>query len=524
MSRKLTLVLIVLLVSALAVPMVGAGDDNEFYLTILHTNDQHSHHDPVRGNGGAARELTVVNMIREETDNVLLLDAGDRFTGTLFHTFYRGEDNAQVMNLLGYDAMAVGNHEFDDGPATLANFIGLVDFPVVSANIDASNDPDLAGLIEPWVILEVGGEQIGIIGLTTPGTVYMSSPGENVTFDEDLVGVLEDAVAALEEQGVNKIILLSHCGYEVDLDLAASVDGIDIIVGGHTHTLLSNLYSRAEGPYPTMVDSPSGDPVAVVQAGQYNIYLGRLDARFDENGVLTRARGDVILLVPYIAPDPDMSDLLDELRAPLEEMAARVVGETEVELSNETCRAEECVLGNLIADAIREETGVQVALQNGGGIRATIPAGEVTYGQILEVLPFGNTVSTFELSGEDLLAALENGVSRVGADSGTGRFLQVSGLRFSWDGSQEPGSRIVSAEVWNEETGEWEPVDPEAIYTVACNDFMRRGGDEYYMLRDNAIDPYDFGRPLDEVVMDYIAAHSPVAPELEGRITRVDAE
>ena len=238
--------------------------------------------------------------------------------------------------------------------------------------------------------------------------------------------------------------------------------------------------------------------------------------------MVTRASGDVILLSQYITPHEDMDALVEELRTPLAGLLVQPVGETTVALDNEgsLCRFEECAIGNLIADAIRLETGAQIAVMNGGGIRASIDEGEITLGEVITVLPFGNLVSTFDLQGRYVWDMLENSVSRWNSpEGGTGRFLQVSGLRFTWDLNQEVGSRIVSVEVWNEARGEYAPLDPDAVYSVAANNFMRDGGDQYTMLAENAIDPYDYGRPLDVVVAEYIEANSPVAPQLEGRIT-----
>jgi 5'-nucleotidase len=412
-----------------------------------------------------------------------------------------------------------------------------VEFPVVTANVDFGQSEDLAGLVEPWVILDVGSEQIGIIGLVTPETEILSKPGPELVFDYDLVGVAQGAVDELTEMGINKIILLTHIGYNADLEVAQAVSGVDVVVGGHTNTFLSNTYAGALGEYPTVLESVSGEPVLVVQASTKTKYLGRLDVVFDAEGVLADWSGDAILLSRYISPDPEIADMLTELAEPIEALRGTPIGDTEVFLVGDraVCRFAECNLGNLIADAMIAETGAQVALQNGGGIRASIPNEDtpeslefdelttVTLGDVLTVLPFGNLVSTFEITGADLWAALEHGVSVAenSENEGTGRFPQVGGLRYSWDGSQEVGSRLVSVDILNAD-GEYEPLDLEATYSAVTNDFMRNGGDGYAMLRDNAIEPYDFGRPLDQVLADYIAANSPVSPELEGRITRVD--
>jgi 5'-nucleotidase/UDP-sugar diphosphatase len=521
--RKLLALLIVAVLVIGLVPSVTAQDEETFALTIMHTNDTHANHDPLSsGNGGTAREMTVVNQIRGEVDNSLLLDAGDRFTGTLYHQQYHGQDNAQVMDLLGYDAMTLGNHEFDNGDTILAQFIDRLDFPVVNTNIDFSQSTDLAGKVQPYVIVDVAGQQIGITGLIVPETPIMSSPGPELVFNSDLVGSAQAAIDEMTAQGVNKIILLTHIGINADREIIPQLSGVDIVIGGHSHTLISNMYTGAEDVYPIEFTSTSGEPVVYVTAKSYNEFLGRLDVTFDANGVLTDWGGDVILLSQYITPDPAMVTLLTSLSEPIQTLRDTVIGEAGVFLVGDrsVCRVAECNLGNLITDAMRADTHVQIAIENGGGIRADIEQGPVTLGQVLTVLPFGNLVSTFELKGSDVWAALENGVSQV--EDGAGRFPQVSGLRFTWDGSKDPGSRIVSVDVLNADTGEYEPLDLEATYTVAANDFMRRGGDGYSMFADDAINPYDFGSPLDVVMAQYIADHSPVMPEVEGRITRVD--
>jgi len=531
MNRKLTLIFALLL---LVVGVVGAQDEETYSLTIMHTNDVHGHHEPQSdGNGGAARQATVVEQIREEVDNHLLVDGGDRFTGTLFHVQYRGQDSAQIMNAIGYDAMTLGNHEFDDGDQVLADFVDAVEFPVVTANVDFSESPILADMIPPYVILDVGGEQVGIIGLVTPESEILSSPGEELVFENDLIAVTQEQVDALSAEGVNKIILLTHIGYAADIEVAQNVTGVDVVVGGHTNTLLSNQYAGAVGEYPTVLESANGDPVLVVQASTQTVYLGRLDVTFDADGILSEWEGDAILLSKYISPDPDISDLIAGLAEPIAELQAQPVGETTIELTGtnpRTCRVEECLLGNLITDALLADTGADIALQNGGGIRADIDEGEITLGEVINVLPFGNLVSTFELSGADVVAALENGVSEVQldenndplVDGAAGRFAQVGGLRYTFDATQDPGSRIVSVEVWQD--GEYVEIDPEAMYLVAANDFMRGGGDGYEVLATNAVNPYDQGSPLDQVVADYIAANSPITPEIEGRITHQAGE
>ncbi|MBZ0298481.1 MAG: 5'-nucleotidase C-terminal domain-containing protein [Anaerolineae bacterium] len=532
MLRKISLFVSVLLLAVLWMPV--AAQDDTYALTIMHTNDVHAEHEPNSdGNGGAAREATVVKQIRDEVENSLLLDGGDRFTGTLFHIQWKGQDSAQIMNMIGYDAMTLGNHEFDNGDEVLAAFVDALNFPVVTADVDFSQSPVLAGKVQPYVVLEVGGQQIGIIGLVVPETEILSSPGPELVFSHDLVGVTQQMVDELTAQGVDKIILLTHIGIEADTMVAQSVSGVDVVVGGHSHTLLSNAYTGAYGEYPLVLESASGEPVLVVQASTKTLYLGRLDVEFDASGVLSSWNGDTILLSRYIPADPDVSDLVAGLAEPIAEMRTRPVGEASVYLTGDrsVCRVEECNLGNLIADAMRADSGAQIAMMNGGGIRADIDEGEITLGEVLTVQPFQNLLSTFSLKGSDVIAALENGVSQIQLDANgnvqregaAGRFLQVSGLRYTADPTLEPGSRIVSVEVMND-AGEYEPIDPDTIYTAVSLNFMRTGGDGFSVLNDNAIDPYDFGDLDFEVTLNYIEAHNPVSAEVEGRITYVNAE
>ena len=518
-----TVCLLTVIVLLCAVPLVSAQTADEFSLTVMHTNDAHSTYDPDRtGFGGVARQATVVKQIRAEHPNSLLLDGGDRFTGSMFHSFYQGWDSAQVMNQLGYDAMVLGSYEFTHGANLLADFLDLLKFPVVVANVDFSRSSELAGKVQPYVILDVNGEPVGVLGVTQGDSRIRPIP--ELVFDTDYETVIQAAVDDLEAEGVNKIILLSHLGYFADLALATDLSGVDVISGGDSNTLLSNTSPDAEGPYPAVMQSARGEPVLVVQAWEHNRVLGQLNMVFDADGVLTEWDGDTIFLAEDITPDPDMDALVERLRQPLGDFLTQTVGSTESHLegAEEVCRFEECSLGNLITDALRATTGAQIAFHNGGGIRASIDTGEITVGEVFDVLPFSNTFVIFELSGADIVAALENSVSRTDSTEGTGRFLQVSGLRYAWDGSLPAGQRIVSVDVMTA-SGSYTILDPDEDYTVAANDFLFAGGDDYTMFAENSANSYDFGRALDEIVRNYITQHSPLAlPPTEGRITRVD--
>jgi 5'-nucleotidase / UDP-sugar diphosphatase len=535
MFRKFLLLALVLM---LAASMVRAQEDT-FALTIMHTNDTHTWHEPQsNGDGGVTRQATVVKQIRESVENSLLLDAGDRFTGTLYQVQFRGAENARIMNQLGYDAMTLGNHEFDDGEDVLQGFVDALNFPVVTANVDFTAFPALDEKINAFTVLDVNGQQIGIIGLTTADTVTSSSPSADVGFSSDLVAATQAAVDALTEQGVNKIVLLTHLGISDDLALIPQLSGVDVVLGGHSHTLISNRFVAAldetgrQFAYPVTLENANGERIFYAQAGERNIFMGRLDVVFNAEGEVTTASGDVILLSRYITPDAEMQALMDELKPEIDTLRAQPTGATAPELlvgNRAVCRVEACPLGVLLAEAMLADTGAQIAITNGGGIRADIDAGEITVGDVFTVLPFGNTIATFRLTGADVVAALENGVSRISVNEGVvtreganGRFPQVAGLRFSFDPTQEAGSRIVSVEV-RAADGSFAPIDPAAEYTIASNDFMRNGGDGYSVFRDNAIDAYDFGTPLNDALVTYLVANEGNLPAVDDRITLVNA-
>lgn len=527
--------------SAAALLASVPGGARAFTLQVAHFNDFHSRieainafdstcgaEDEAEGKcfGGAARLVTAVREAREAAaargEPILVLEAGDAFQGSLFFTAYGGQAEAEMLNRIGIDAMVYGNHEFDRGPEPLAAFIEKADFPVISGNVDVSADKLLAPLAVDRVVLDLGGEKVAILGALTPETAEISTPGPTIAF-RDPVPWLTAETAALAAEGIDKIILLSHLGEVADQAVAAEVPGLDLIVGGHSHTLFSNTVEGAPFKYPVMVEGPDGHAVPVVQAGAYSKYLGDLTLTFDEAGVVTAATGDTRLLDASVTPDQPTLDRIKELAGPIEELKSRKVAEIAagIDGSRETCRTGQCAMGDLVTDAMLDRVrgqGVTMALTNGGGLRASIGGGTVTMGDVLAVLPFQNTLSTFNITGAAIVAALENGVSQV--EEGGGRFPQVSGLRFSWDPKAAPMSRIVSVEV--REGDGWAALDPARVYTMASNNFMRGGGDGYVALRDEATNAYDFGPGLDDVLADYLAAHPDYKPLAETRITRVE--
>ena len=511
-----------------------------FTLSIMHTNDTHAHILPFNrfGNtcseqeagqgqcfGGVARRATEVKRIRETEPNAILVDAGDQFQGTLFYTEYKGKPMQQFMNELGYDAMTLGNHEFDDGPQVLADFASGLKFPIVSSNIVVADEPLLKDLIKPYVVKQIEGHSVGIVGYTTEDLASISNPGPSVVV-EDIDSSMAKAVDELEKQNVSIIVALSHAGLARDLELASSMDGIDVIVGGHTHSYLSNTDPESEGTYPIMMNSPSGDPVLVVTAAAWGKYLGHLDVTFDDKGVADEWKGDPILLDNSISQDEAVLAEAMEWDSQLATFRTQLIGQTTVDLGgqNQMCRYEECNLGNLITDAMLWETraqGTQIAFFNGGGIRASIPAGDITMENILEVLPFLDTVATLELTGADLRQVLEHGVSKAESNQneGTGRFLQVAGLKFTWDPTKPVGSRVIDVRVKNAE-GNYVRMSDATVYKVATSGFLRGGGDGHVIFKEKGMNTYDFGRVLSDVLVGYIEKMSPLSMVVEGRIVK----
>ena len=514
-------------------PATAEAAEGDFELTIMHTNDTHANLDKV------ANRATLVKQIRAEKPNNLLLDAGDVFSGTLYFNTFEGQADLPFMNLMKYDAMTFGNHEFDlgsgeDGHQALAEFVEGADFPFVSANVDFSGDADMAGYqnevytaeanngeIYNGIIKEIDGEQVGIFGLTTEETTAISSPGE-ITFS-NYIEAAQEAVDAFEAEGVNKIVALTHIGfddsaeYDNDQLLAEAVEGIDVIVGGHTHVKLDK---------PVVYDGNT-DPTVIVQANEYNKFLGQLDVTFNADGVITEHAGQLHdVNAEGIVADAEAAEILAPYAADVEEVKNQSTGATaEIFLNggrNEGgVRASETNLGNLITDGMLAtaktiDPNTVIAVQNGGGIRASIDVGDITVGEVLTTMPFGNALAIMNLTGAELKTALEHSVRQFPAENGG--FLHVAGMEFSFDPSKAAGSRVTNVNVVNGNVRT--PLDADKSYKVATNTFTAKGGDGF----ESFGAAYEDGRVSEpgnidyEMFIDYIASLDTVKPELENRI------
>ena len=503
------------------------AQESRFSLRILHTNDHHAHLEPVKFGdrllGGIARRRTLIEQIRAESktnqEPLLLLDAGDIFQGTLYFNQYLGQADLDFYNALAYDASTIGNHEFDRGQQVLADFIAKAKFPIISANIDIAPESPLYGKVRPWHVLDIQGEKIGMFGLTTPDTAILASVGDGVKFT-DPIAAARKSVLALKQQGINKIVALTHIGFDNDVLLAQKVSDIDIIIGGHSHTSVGNI-PNANHPYPLVEKNGTKEPVLVVTDWEWGKYLGDLSVSFDRTGKLIAWAGKPHVLDASIKPNPEFADKLKAYAAPIEALRQKIIGKSLVALDGDRVklRTSETALGNLIADAILAKTKVdrvQVVLINAGGIRNGFPLGDITMGHVLEALPFGNTITRVELTGKQLIEALESGVSM--AEQGEGRFPQVAGIRFVWDSKLPAGKRVTKVEV-KDASGKFQLLNPKDIYRVATNNFLASGGDGYRSFAEGE-NLLETGYLLSDAIAEYITAMSPLQVKIENRIVR----
>lgn len=528
--RGAALVLLVLLAAGGAARAAGAEAAQGGELRILHTNDTHAHLAGLdaRGlacstdeacRGGMGRIAAAIDAARRESGDVLALDAGDQFQGTLFYSVGKWPVLAEYGRCMPYDAMTLGNHEFDEGCDALRRFLDAQPIPVVAANLAPEPGCPLSGSrIQPFLVRKVRGEKVGIVGLANDRVTAQAQACPHTLF-RDAAQSLRQAVAALEAQGVRRIVALSHLGLPADRALARQVDGVDVIVGGHTHTYLGP--GSAAGPYPLVERSPSGQPVLVVTAAWGTRYIGDLVVAFDGQGIPVQWRGEARELRAEAPRREDISALTARHAAEIERYQAYKVGRHDVEAPDgmEACRSGDCFGGMLLADAfldVARPQGADMALVNAGSIRAAIPPGDVDRGQLLAAIPFGNLVVLREYTGSQILRALEHGVAGEGGKGPA--LLQVAGLRYTVDAARPAGSRIVSADVVPA-AGRVTPLEAERRYRVALPAYLARGGDGYAMLRGGRELPLEPMKDVD-VAEAYLEARSPLMQVRGGRICR----
>ena len=474
-----------LLLLLVAVSASYAGVPGEF--AIIYTTDMHGHiatDDETIG-------LDVIAAIKKSIPGAILLDAGDFLHGVPIATLTQGHDIVELMKRAGYAATAVGNHEFDYGWSVLAERAQEASasprvMRMLAANVDRE---DGEPLFELWTILETNGLKIGFFGVTTLDTAYQSLPSavEGIAF-RDPIETARRSVASLKRMGCDVVVALAHIETGESLEMARIVDGLDIVIGGHSHVVVDEFVNGA----------------AVISSGCHGKNIGVFEVRRDEKGVY-RTTNRIFSKAETVQVEPDifLAMRIGMIRDEQAKLLSQVVGHTDVNLDGERehIRTRETNLGNLAADALMAATGADMAIVNGGTIRATIPAGGITKGHILTTFPFSNIAMSKVVTGAQLRDILEAAFSRLPVDDG--RFPQIAGLRVTVDRTREPGDRVRRIEL--QSGALFSDFDESARYTLGVNDFLAEGGDGYPHLKDLPIARQTMS--MEEAFLSYIAEH-----------------
>ncbi len=508
-------------------------------LTILHTNDMHSklfginqhesmcsmaQKDTDKCLGGFDRIAYKVDEIKAANKNVLVLDAGDQFQGSMFHLLYNGLVSAKLMNLVGYDAMAVGNHEFDNGPLILSEFINELKFPILSCNIDASQSPELKDKIKPYTITNINNIKVGIIGFTTPDTSFLSSPGDKVKF-LPLIPSIKQAIQKLQAAKVDVIIGLSHSGLIKDIEIAKQVSGMAVIISAHTNSLLSNLQPNKDGPCPMVIMAPNKKPVLLVSAYAYGKFLGYLKFSFNAKGEPTKWQGEPILLDNTVPKKESVTKVMLDSYKPILDFEKQIVGNIPLTIDGNDCRFRECAFGNFLADSMLsfgKKMGARIALVNGGGIRSSVAPGRVSNAELMDVLPFDKKLVFLKLSGQHIWQALEHGTNYVHdkKNDNTGRFLQVSGIKYVLNPTNPIGQRVISVSIQNEDKS-FSALEKTRIYPLVTNTYIANGGDDYLMFK-NSLEKWTLDITMKALVEAFLKTPHSQLPYIDGRVLKIE--
>ncbi|MCX6006709.1 MAG: bifunctional metallophosphatase/5'-nucleotidase [Chloroflexi bacterium] len=496
-------------------------------ITILHVGDTHSYvipHDVMlkfKGQntlvtlGGWSQMAAAIEDVRLRDKNVMLLHSGDTVEGTMWSTRFSGLADFEAMNKLNFDAVVLGNHEFSNGPQGAANLVNIVKFPVLAANLDVSAEPSLDGKVKPYTIVEYDGQKIGIIGLITPTTELTGYPGKTIKFlpVEDTARKYIDELNAL---GINKIVVLSHLGYGPDVNLAKSVAGIDIIVGGHSHTLMGGpefeqIGLKPEMPYPTELTGPAGDRVLIVHAWENNQMLGQIKLDFDGNGKISNFSGqpfipamssfkledqygwnhlcscmtqfsnimEVIAKNPEIKTywtNPEMDGVLQPYINQVSSDLNAVVGIADDDL----VRGPNQGPGPIVADAFLWTAGevnsaTQIAIVDSYNVRSNIYRGNILANDLYMVLPLQHNLITAKLKGNMIKMLIEAGIDAHIAAGDPPPCFDVAGLKMTIDMSRKSGDRITSLQVKDTDSS-YKDMNMDTEYTLVTTDYLADKG------------------------------------------------
>lgn len=490
-----------------------ASAGRTYTITILSTNDIHSNLFPyeekgpsgrVAEFGGLARIATIVNESRAEEPNSLLLDAGDIFYPNSLSK-WRGKPEIGAMDLMGYDCVEIGNHEFDLGDAPLGEVIDQAGFPFLCANIDVSQSPPLAGKVKSHVIINVGGHSVGVFGLVTPYLRMISSPSEQVVIETDLVKTAGEMVAYLKPR-TDLVVALTHLGSKQDVQLAKSVGGIDVIVGGHSHEVLER---------PIEVENPGGAKTLITQTGCYGRYVGKLRLVLSDEGRQT-FDWSLISVDSAIEANERVAAYLEGFHS--EDGGQLGVIDADLNLTGASVCTQEATIGTLVCSAIAEKfPAASVVLVNSGAIRGGFqPAGPITRTRLDEILPFHNKVVLVWMTGRELITVFERSVAALPGPSGG--LLQLVGAEIKVDLRKQAlviddkGSIVKPGERVTEVLLAGEPLEADRGYLVATINYLARGGDGYLELA-RAAKHVETEQSVNDLFADYITKHTPLHPE-----------
>ncbi|HWN09011.1 MAG TPA: bifunctional UDP-sugar hydrolase/5'-nucleotidase [Pyrinomonadaceae bacterium] len=504
MVLALTLALSFVLLAAVH-PSAQQKNDCLVRVTLLQVNDVYQFAPVDLGaRGGLARVLTLKQEIEKDSPNTLFLLAGDTISPSVESITYKGAQMIDAWNAAGLDYSAIGNHEFDFGPDELEKRIKESKFKWLAANVIDKNTGKPFGGALPYAIREFDGVKVGIFGLTLVETQTMSRPGAGVEFLNPCE-TAKKMVTELHARGAKAVVALTHLSMSEDKEVARCAD-VDVIIGGHEHTLLES--------------SAGGAPIFKMTADARE--MGQIELNISKTtGAVESIDWKVVPVTDQTTDHPSFAAINRKYASILKELAI-LVGRTTVELDARSAvgRTQETNVGNFIADAFRAAAGADVGLMNGGSIRADelIRPGPLTNRNVLSILPFKNKVVKIELDGATLRQALEHGVARSAEDAEPGRFPQVSGVKFTFDATRPPGSRIVSLSVGGK------PLEPAKKYTLATSDYLAiDGGDGYAILKGaRLLIPREQAQFDSDVLRAAIVLKKTIAPGIEGRIKRLD--
>ncbi|XP_030377933.1 apyrase isoform X2 [Scaptodrosophila lebanonensis] len=540
---------LLLVLTTLCIQFSQAQD--RFPISIIHINDFHARFEPTDTSGGTCDEgeqciggyartaYTVKRLLDEQKDqNPIFINAGDSFQGTLWYNIGRWNVTQQFLNMVPADAMTLGNHEFDHGVEGLVPFLETIDTQMLVANMDASHEPTLEGKFKKSTILERSGRKIGLIGVILETTYDLANTGKLI-FQNESEAIREEAVE-LQKEGADIIIVISHCGYDVDKEIARQAgDIVDVIVGAHSHTFLYTGTppgpDTPAGDYPTEHVHGNGHRLLIVQASSYARYVGNITVYFDDEGNVVDYEGAPIYMSSDVPQDEDVLAAIQPWKETVDERGNVIIGKSKVELTKSDCSSEECNLGNFFCDSlVHTFTGltpydqtawsnVSIAVVGTGALRVPLSRGNLTYSHMVTMSPFENKIAALNLRGDKLVEALEFGVSKIDLENNvrsSAIYLQVSGLKVTYDYSKPVNSRVVTVEARcaDCEVPRYEPLDTSKLYRVAMPDFLQKGGDGFKMFYEHGTDVQYSLTDL-EALISYTENIDPIFVGREGRIT-----